>query len=333
MIEAIRGFDPRQFIRLAARGMVDAFGAPTVAPEPSIGLGDREGRFLVRDGYKVETAPQPEANRRTHIHHDLADFAAQIKRLGSPQDADIYVERLSLLSTKQAGVVAILDPEDPDSDVLVYVPEHHARWAHWRDHLDKWMTPAAFREVVLIGELDTAQVSVNGTRMKERQATSIAAKLRQVKIAANSEVEVELDDLGVIVARSGTDGTKVSAEIPATFDIELPVIQDIDTEVPITIRVSGKVEGRGLYYALSAPGLSAHEHAVRVVFRERLRKLLGEPWSVSLGVAARASYRVPFHPRSGLEVIVWDLPKVPKAPAEAPAAPETPAPVSGSAAL
>ena len=311
MLDNLRGLDPRALIRHAAAGLVDALGPPSVPPEPAIDVGDRSGIYLVRDGYTAREIPRPTANRRTHIHHDLADFAAQILRLKAAETADIYVEPVSLEQT-QTGARAILRPGDPDSDILVYDPAHHARWRHWRDALGRSMSPADLREVVLIGEADTSLLRIAGQLTEERMGRLIASRLRKVKISANSEVEVEIDDLGKVVARSGADGAKVSAEIPATFDIELPTIQDLDIQTRITIRVSAKVDGRSLLYKLTSPGLSQHEHEMRVAIRDRLRTLLPGA-TVSLGQSRTTEYRVPFRdaPHEPI-VMVWGKP----APAE-----------------
>ena len=289
--------------------------APAISSMPSP---DGESLLvLTPKDYEIQQIKGPTAPVPNHTLHDLRDFASYLHARADAEKTDVLVDA--------RHAVADFGPHAEGAPRITCALVAHPIWAMWRQRLGTALsTEELFDFIRTVAE--TLPPPAEG---QPSQAAVLLAGLSKFEIVSTGEYKTEIDGRGALTFQGKTEKTAVSGAVPTELRLRLPLFAEIfrptelgalveaDYDLPILVKlkIRKKGDGKEAVWTLSAPTRPLVEaQALRDVVAY-LRRLLGDGWLVSMGVANSTTTRLPLANR------FWDtLPPAPPPEEPPPAA-------------
>lgn len=291
----LSGSEIKEAIVNGLQGIVLSLGAPS----PKIDVIDRpdgNGKMaLVRQGFEVKLFEGARANKRTHHFEDLGSFAAWLLKHADPNVVEILVD--------ETVVFALLDPKNPNGDIVICPLAIHPTAQRWFDAIERTaLSQKEVAKLIVSALCDFDDTSTNG--VVGSYGSELAIQIRKFNAVKDSEVTVEIDELGVTTFQAVSEKTKVSGSLPPTFDVHVPLYlgikNDDDQEPTYDLQLFLEIlvrEKAAPLFNLSAPNLKLTIREARLEAANFLQRLLNvegkPPFLVGLGKASTALVPAP----------------------------------------
>ena len=173
------------------------------------------GRHLVvahHQDYTISRLPTAMRMKRLHEFHRLDDFAAWLRRHARESSAEILMNEM--------GASALLDAEDPDTDVISCKLPKHPNFAAWH--------AAVFGKVL-------TQKQFHALVRAQRETLADPTLLEQLAVfavATEGKMQVELDVTGYTRFVGGDERKNVTGRIPPEIIVTVPVFEGITRALP-----------------------------------------------------------------------------------------------------
>ena len=282
MIENIRAW-----LAEAALGAIEALGAPSAAPEFAPNPNGKGSTSLVREGYTPHTVPPRQTGRRAHVFEDIDSFAAWLRRHADPDDLEVLVA--------PSGAKAALTPFTPTGDIVSCPLALHPRWARWASLFDKQILQADLHRLVLSSPEDFLPVTdTTGAMLAPSYGPLLAAELAKFNLSKLKEVNIELDERGIVTFSAVSEKTTLQGRLPRSFVVRVPMLLGINVEdedvewaeadysVEVLLQVKATEAGPPVF-VLRCPQREVIERESRIDAVAWLRHLLGDGFLVGLG--------------------------------------------------
>lgn len=193
---------------------------PVASPAP-VAIDDSSRIVAVKDGYKLQVLDVPVVKARRHNFHDLDSFAGfAVDRYGAAdgqRTSDVIVD-VGML-TLDAG------PNSDLADVVTCDIAQHPRWRRWRQLLNVPLTQRVFARAVRTALEDFPDsVSRDGVKLGSA-GKDLLTQLSKMGVAGTSEFTCEIGQNGEVIASGRNASSSVSATIPVSFTLCLPVMK------------------------------------------------------------------------------------------------------------
>lgn len=264
----------KEAIQGAFDALVTRLGEASPKPHVQEKPGERPGFMLVRQGYEVVPVQREPSPQVRHNFNDIESFAAYLTR-GTDYDG----AKVDILFSN-GDFMAHDKPYELDHDIIKCTLEPHPTMSLWKDARCN-MDQLAFRELLrtcpevfqaMTGDTNTATYLLG-----EIQALEVKKVINWVReLGPNGEIRV---------FGEGGDVTH-SLKLPPFVEIEIPWFMGIDKTYKIEVFIDIDVSDRAPSFKLSAPKWDLVKHKAELDAVASLRSILGEGWTVGLGVAS-----------------------------------------------
>lgn len=237
-----------------------------VVPAP-----DGWGAYIIRpDDFDVERIDGPQRYQRRHIFDHVSSLIDWLAVNGDPSMSDVVVDK--------TRIDAVLDPDDPNTDIVSCVLEHHPEFGAWVD---------VTGNVLSLKQFHRHWRSFGHTC---RQGSDVLAALRVISLSKGEDMEIQIDEMGATRFASQTQKRDLSTQLPASFTVDAPVFQGVTNEggEPHIYEMEWLLEldlEKGLTFQMFCPQAALTLSRARSDVAAMIHRDLGDPWTITLGTA------------------------------------------------
>lgn len=263
------------------------FAEKAIPPIDRVTSPDGKGTLLaVRNGYQIVRHDGPRASAPAHVFRDLDDFAGYLRREVVSGRADPSFASILIREDK---IEAVLDAYDRDASVVSCSLESAPGWAAWSRVLGQPLDiDALFNHVRAYGyTFAPLMVRLDGKPVEADGSASVLVALSTFSIKSEGLTRVERGPRGEILARESSEKNSPSVEIPASFNLRLPLFladsEPVDIEIQVSLSINKDKQG---VFRLTAPRAVEAQQKALGNLATKLESALGSGWLVALGRAA-----------------------------------------------
>jgi len=277
----------------------DAMGMPVVMPAFATRPDGTSTAVVIKDGYKLVEAPGPLRHKRVHRCNSVRSFGAWLKRHASP--------RMTEILATSTEIVAALEPADANGDRVTCSLEPHPRAVPWIGMFGQKVNQRQLWLFVRSHFDDFVPAVTKAGENLGSYGKILAQELQKLEVKKGAAIKTELDSAGNVIFAAGEEKMEVQGELPASFEIEIPLIRDVvlgpqdeepryRLEVFLQLRMVKTEDGSERpALTLECPGLAmaqidATDDALECL-RETLAKEDDGDFMVGFGTIGLAEYR------------------------------------------
>lgn len=244
---------------------------------------DGKGTLIaLRQGYTIESKDGPKEARPAHTFRDANDFAAYLLREAGEKRAD---PAKAIVLLREEGIAATLDGYDLTASRVTCSLEAAPGWAAWQRVIGVPMDiDQLYMHVRSYGYTVAPElVKLDGKEQEKDGAALLLAALSNFSIQSESFAKVERGPRGEIIAKESGDKNSVSASIPSSFGLSLPLFladaEPVGIEIQVNLRIN---KDKQAVFTLTAPrAAEAQQKALANLAAKLGASLPG--WLVALG--------------------------------------------------
>jgi hypothetical protein len=250
---------------------------PSVDIVPRLdGLG---GFVVLKDGYSLTKIEAKQEGKPEHVFDDVTSFAEYLNRHHIETDSEVTVDVL----VQNDRVIAFIDPEQCDPQVVACVFVEHPAWEAWSNVFDEVLTQRQIQQFV------------RAWRSTIEGSEQLMAVFSAIQVTGATSMTSHMDETGAVRLASAEGSTDMAVKVPSTIVATVPCYDGVmrdGVEATYQLEILVTVQTEPLTFSLECPTLALAKRAARRDLAGQLRELLDPGFLVGLGMGEHGTRAV-----------------------------------------